>query len=59
MQDVERESLKNLFATLNSEFGRVHTVHKTLSIPDETTHREVHQEIERIVIRPYIDFYNK
>ena len=59
MQDVERESLKNLFKAFNDEFSRVHSLHKSLSIPDETSHREVHEEIEKIVIRPYNDFYNK
>ena len=59
MSDVERESVKNLFSTFNSDFELAHSLHKTLSIPSSKTYEDIRQEIRTIVEEPYKKFYDK
>ncbi|XP_075240715.1 exocyst complex component 7-like isoform X2 [Convolutriloba macropyga] len=59
MSDVERESVKNLFSTFNSDFELAHSLHKTLSIPSSKTYEDIRQEIHTIVEEPYKKFYDK
>ena len=59
MTDVERESLKNLFSTFNTDFEVVTNLHKTLSIPSQAAYEDIRAEIETIIVQPYAKFYNE